>query len=132
MRDLLKRLNREMGITILISSHLLAEVEKLVTHVGLIHKGRLLFQGALDELFKQQALSSHIVFETNDREHAAEIIRNLSLDYQMQNEKIILPSLTKEMIARLNTHLVKEGISVHGITAGKSDLETAFMNLTSR
>jgi lantibiotic transport system ATP-binding protein len=49
MRELLKALNKR-GVTILISSHLLGEMEKLITHTGIIHKGKMLFQGTLDEL----------------------------------------------------------------------------------
>ena len=50
VRQLLQRLNREQGVTILLSSHLLHEMEKLVTHTGIINKGRLVYQGPLDEL----------------------------------------------------------------------------------
>ena len=50
IRELLQQLNREQGVTILLSSHLLSEMEKLVTHTGIIHKGRLLFQGSLEQL----------------------------------------------------------------------------------
>ena len=49
MRELLKQLNSQ-GVTILISSHLLGEMEKLITHAGIIHKGQLLYQGTLKEL----------------------------------------------------------------------------------
>jgi ABC-2 type transport system ATP-binding protein len=54
MRDLLVALNREEGTTILVSSHLLAEVERFVTHVGIVHGGRLLFQGTLDALRRER------------------------------------------------------------------------------
>jgi ABC-type multidrug transport system ATPase subunit len=50
MRSLFRTLNREHGVTILVSSHLLGEMEKLITHTGIIHKGRLLFQGPLETL----------------------------------------------------------------------------------
>ena len=50
MRTLFRMLNEQRGVTILISSHLLGEMEKLITHAGIIHKGRLLFQGPLDTL----------------------------------------------------------------------------------
>jgi lantibiotic transport system ATP-binding protein len=50
MRELLLSLNREKGTTILISSHLLSEINKLVTHAGVISKGRLVFQGTMEEL----------------------------------------------------------------------------------
>jgi len=49
MRELFRTLNSQ-GVTILLSSHLLAEMEKLITHAGIIHKGQLLFQGTLEEL----------------------------------------------------------------------------------
>lgn len=50
IRELLKRLNREKGITILLSSHLLSEIEKTATHTGIIHQGRMLYQGSLENL----------------------------------------------------------------------------------
>lgn len=50
MRDLLRSLNRGKGTTILISSHLLSEISKLVTHAGVINKGNLVFQGTMTEL----------------------------------------------------------------------------------
>jgi lantibiotic transport system ATP-binding protein len=55
MRDLLRRLNRETGVTVLVSSHLLSEAEKLVTHVGIIKRGALVFQGPLGELVDRAA-----------------------------------------------------------------------------
>ena len=50
MRELLRSLNREQGVTILISSHLLAEISRLVTHVGIISRGQLVFQGTMTQL----------------------------------------------------------------------------------
>ena len=50
LRALVKKLNKEHGMTILISSHLLSEVEKMVSHIGIIYKGKMLFQGSLPEL----------------------------------------------------------------------------------
>jgi lantibiotic transport system ATP-binding protein len=60
MRELLKALNKR-GVTILLSSHLLGEMEKLITHTGIIHKGQLLFQGTLVDL---KQTHSHIDLET--------------------------------------------------------------------
>src|SRR5690606_34687231 len=50
LRELIRKLNKVYGMTILISSHILAEVEKMVSHVGIISKGKMLFQGTIREL----------------------------------------------------------------------------------
>ena len=50
IRDLIKRLPEEYGIIVLISSHILSEIELMATHVGIINKGKLLFQGTMDDL----------------------------------------------------------------------------------
>lgn len=55
IRELLLQLNHEQGMTILISSHLLWEMQKLVTHTGIIHQGRLLYQGPLGDLAGESA-----------------------------------------------------------------------------
>jgi ABC-2 type transport system ATP-binding protein len=53
VRELLKHLHRQHGITILVSSHLLSEIEKLATHTGIIHKGRMVYQGTLQGLLSR-------------------------------------------------------------------------------
>jgi ABC-2 type transport system ATP-binding protein len=129
VRELLKKLNQEDGITILISSHLLAEIEKLVTHVGIINKGQLLFQGTLDDLKNKQQLSAFTVFETSDQERALKIMRDHNLSPQVENGKIILPSLDRETIATLNQQLVANNILVYEISIVKNDLESIFIDL---
>ncbi|MCE6991896.1 ABC transporter ATP-binding protein [Dyadobacter sp. CY323] len=62
IRELLKKINREQGISILVSSHLLSEIEKLVTHIGIINHGRLVFQGTLGELMHDQEQSLETIF----------------------------------------------------------------------
>src|SRR5688572_15703622 len=64
LRQLIKTLNKAYGMTILISSHLLAEVEKMVSHVGIIYKGEMLFQGTLTELHQMQQKGSKVFIKT--------------------------------------------------------------------
>ena len=129
VRELLKRLNQEDGITILISSHLLAEIEKLVTHVGIINKGQLLFQGTLDDLKNKQQLSASTVFETSDQEKTIKIMTDQSLSPVFENGKIILPFLGRETIATLNRQLVANDVLVYEISIVKNDLESIFIDL---
>lgn len=129
MRLLLKKLNEENGTTILISSHLLSEIEKLVTHVGIISKGSMVFQGTLNDLISKQQKSSRLILETNDLNRSAEIIRSFQLNGMIEDGKMILPVLSKETIARINRKLADNDIDVFEMSVIKKDLETIFMEL---
>lgn len=131
IRKLLKNLNREHGTTVLISSHLLSEIEKLVTHVGVIHKGSLLFQGTLDELTDKQRQTSRISFETSDDERARKIIGggDGGAISEIVSGKVSMPFIEKEKIARLNRRLVESGIEVYQINVVENDLEKIFFDL---
>lgn len=129
VRELLKNLNREKGMTVLISSHLLSEIEKLVTHVGIINKGQMVFQGTLDELRNKQQQSLSVVFETSDALMAIRIMADLHYAAHSENGKVLLPAITKEEIAVLNQRLVNNGVDVYGISLHKNDLESIFIDL---
>lgn len=130
MRELLKDLNKNEGITILISSHLLPEIEKLVTDIGIINKGKMLFEGTLTELMRRQQQASYLAFETNDNPQALRIIQLLNVEGQIEAEKLILPPLSRQTIAHINQALVAQGMDVYGIATIENDLESIFMNLT--
>jgi lantibiotic transport system ATP-binding protein len=129
IRELLKKLNQEQGISIIISSHLLPEIEKLVTHVGIINKGNLVFQGTLPELINKQQEVSSIIIETDDAVKALQILNEDGLVIRIENGKLVLPVISKEKIAAINRQFVNSGIDVYEITAVKNDLETIFMDL---
>jgi lantibiotic transport system ATP-binding protein len=130
MRELLKMLNREHGITILISSHLLPEIEKLVADIGIINNGKILFQGSLDELIQRQRQAATLVFETNNPTEALRMIQTQYHTASLLDGKIKLPNLDNTAIAQLNRQLITQGIDVHGIAMIENDLETIFMHLT--
>ncbi|MBS1951449.1 MAG: Efflux ABC transporter, ATP-binding protein [Cytophagales bacterium] len=129
VRELLKKLNREQRITILISSHLLSEIEKMVTHVGIVHKGSMLFQSTLEELKTRQLQSSSIELETSNAEAAVQIAKEFNIHPEIRHEKIVLPVVSKKIVARLNQQLVQQGIDVYAINIVKNDLETIFMDV---
>ena len=129
IRELLKNLANLDGITILISSHLLSEIEKLVTHIGIIHKGNLLFQGTLADLQGKQQQSSFIVFNTSDNQKASQIFEKNQVALLSGNGKISIPVIEKEKIARLNEQLVLNRIDVYEIQTVKNDLEQIFFDV---
>ena len=131
MRELLKRLNREHGTTILVSSHLLAEIDKLVTHLGIIHQGELIFQGTLDALKSKQQQTLHIVLEAGDPNAAMRMLLDDRMEAIYTDGCIHLPAMTKTEIAMMNRKLVSAGIEVYAIRPVKNDLESIFIDLVN-
>jgi len=129
VRELLTKLNQENGITIVISSHLLAEIEKLVTHIGVINKGKMVFQGTLDELKNKQKELLFIAFETNDNERAIRILSKENINPKIDGTKILIPSVSKNVIANIIQQFVNNNIEVYEVSLIKNDLEAIFMNL---
>jgi len=128
IRELLQSLNRNHGITILISSHLLFEIEKFVTHIGIINKGKLLFQGTLAELISKRQQNSYVVFETSNDSRAAQIISEFSPLAQIDS-RVAVPLLDKEKIALINQRLVQSDIDVYQISKIENDLERIFFDV---
>jgi len=132
IRDLLKKLNEEEGITVIISSHLLAEIEKLVTHAGIISKGNMVFQGKLKDLINKQYQSSRLVVATNNNEQAIAIAQSLEMNGNTVNGQITVPLPAADIIAAFNRLLVQNGIEVYEMSIHKKDLETIFIELINQ
>lgn len=129
IRELLKTINRQQGTTILISSHLLPEIEKLATHTGIIHKGEILFQGPLEELLEKKNQSTHVLLHTSHPDQSRQLLQQLNIAVQEDSGKLLIPAQQQENIAAINRQLVHAGISVYAIQPVQNNLETIFMNL---
>lgn len=129
IRSLLQKLNHEQGITILVSSHLLAEIEKLVSHVGVINKGQMMFQGTLEALKSKQQENLSVVFETNNNIQTMQIMRDNDLVPQVADGKVIIPAVSKNITAKIIQQLVNNGVEVYEAGIIKNDLEAIFMDL---
>jgi len=127
MRDLLIALNRDHGTTILVSSHLLSEIERLVTHAGIIRRGTMLFQGPFAELAEKRKAVTIIDTSDNDRAFAA--INEAGFEVRREQEKLLVPDSLPADISRINRLLVQMGIDVYQIAPGGNDLEKIFLDL---
>lgn len=130
MRELLKKLNKEFGTTVLVSSHILNEVERMASHVGIIHKGRILFQGTLPELQQMKTKQAALEIETNNNDRAVELLQQ-KFSVKRQHEKILIPYTGKEQAAAINKQLVQDGLDVCLLQPQQSDLEQLFIDITS-
>ncbi len=129
LRELIKKLNKEYNMTILISSHLLGEVEKMVSHLGIIYKGKMLFQGTLSELHKVQQNGSKLLINTSDNEAAMNLLREY--DPQMESDTISLLFHDQKQTAAIQRILTQNNIDVYLLQPKKNDLEQLFIDLTS-
>jgi len=128
IRNLLIELNRRDGCTIVVSSHLLAEVQRVATHVGVLGKGKLLFEGTLDDLRHRRQDVLSVRLSTSDNAAALRAIDG-DLDAQVVDGEIVLPALSGERIAALNRRLVERHVDVYEIRAVRNDLESIFLDL---
>lgn len=129
LRELIKRLNRDHGMTIVISSHLLAEVEKMVTHVGIILKGKMLFQGTLSDLHSFQQKGSRLLIRTSDNDRAFELLHERQP--QKMEGNLSIAFYDDQQIAAINHMLMQHGLDVYLLHPQKNDLEQLFIDLTS-
>ena len=128
MRRLLGELNREHGITILVSSHILSEIERTVTHVGIVHRGEMKFEGTLDALRATQP-GAHTVIETSNAERAAEVARSLGFASEIGVRGIEMAELTRDDVGRLVGALAAAGIAIYTVKTDERDLERIFFHM---
>lgn len=130
-RELIKTLNRERGKTILVSSHMLAEVEKMATHVGIINKGKLLFQGTLHDLQQLKSKQSSIEIEVSDAAKAKQVLNGHWPVKEVNGTKLMVDFESRERAALLNKTLVQQGVDVYQMALLQNDLENLFIQITS-
>ncbi|WP_026897656.1 ABC transporter ATP-binding protein [Daejeonella oryzae] len=128
IRQLLQKLSREEGKTVFVSSHLLAEVEKMATHVGIINHGKLLFQGSIAEL--QRANNSLISLQVNDTVSAANLLLRNGYQVDVEVDSICLPYSSHEEMGSINSLLISKGYTVYSLSQTRKNLEQLFMNIT--
>jgi ABC-2 type transport system ATP-binding protein len=121
------------GITVFVSSHLLAEVEQVSTHVGVMRLGKLVFQGELAAL--RRTAAPRIAVRTGDTATAAEVLAKLGLaDIVLVNtglaEDLVTAELGDAAPEKITAELVHAGVGVRGLTVEAPSLEDLFVGLT--
>ena len=130
MRALIAGMPDACGATVLISSHLLSELEQIVGQVGILNKGRLLFQGPLRDL--QRHSLGDIELRVLRPQKAAETLRQSGIRAEAGADGLFtLPPLRAELLAELVHTLADRGAGVVGISRRTKTLEEIFLSLTS-
>ena len=121
IRDLLRALNGE-GTTVFLSSHLLAEVEQLCTHVGVMDQGKLVLQSSFADLF---APTGRVYVTTPDADRAVAL-----LDGRVDERHGDRLLISHSDAAELNTRLVSQGLRVTEIGPERRSLEEVMLSVT--
>ena len=129
LRELIKKLNKVHGMTIVISSHLLGEVEKMVSHVGIILKGRMLFQGPLSALHSFQQKGARLLIKSSDNLIAHKLLQ----EYHPEaiGDVLSFPYESDNQVAAINRTLLNNNLDVYLLHPRANDLEQLFIDLTS-
>ncbi|WP_242145913.1 MULTISPECIES: ABC transporter ATP-binding protein [unclassified Bacillus cereus group] len=129
MRKLIKSLAQERNITIFISSHILSEVEQLVDHMGIIHKGKLLEETSLDSLRKLNR--KYLEFQVDDDNKASMLLEKQFhiFDYEVHDEGNIRVYSHFGQQGQINKMFVQNDIEVLKIMMSEDRLEDYFTKL---
>ncbi len=125
MRQTILRLQRELGLTILLSSHLLNEVEQLCTRIAVLQKGKKVFEGNVADV---KATRGKVALKTNNFAEAEKILRAQNLITATAEEKFITLAEGRST-AEIAQALVSAGLAVEGLWQHEQTVEDFYMNL---
>lgn len=124
LRDYLRQLTQEEGITVFVSSHLLSEMELMCDTVAIIQNGKLIDVRNLRAEAGSDALIE-VAFELNDADRAADLIQGATVQ-----GNVLVARVSREQIPDINAKLVSEGFQVYGIRNVTHTLEEQFLQVT--
>lgn len=130
IRKLIQRLHQQEGKTLLLSSHLLHEVELSCDYVGILHQGKLLYQGPIKELHQEQYTHLPVWIETDQPEKATHLLQQSSFQLESGGEKLFVHLQAKAQIAGLIDLLRANDISIFQIRQPDVNLEDLYLHFT--
>lgn len=129
IREIIRRLVTERGITVLLSSHLLDELSQVATHYGILHKGKLIRELSQEELAAETR--RYIELETTEAQAAVVVLGELGIkDYEVINRTEINIYERLDEVAAINRALVVANVDVMRIGTSRQKLEDYFLQLT--
>ena len=128
MRELICSLPARFGMTVLVSSHLLSEIDQMADHVGIIREGELVFQDTLETLHRHSR--HNLALRTGDNEGALKLLHQSRVPCAQEEDYILLPRLDDPDAAKLIRYLIGHGVDVLRLEERQKSLEDIFLELT--
>ncbi|MEK4426867.1 ABC transporter ATP-binding protein [Solibacillus sp. FSL K6-1523] len=129
IRNLIKRLPSEYGMTVVISSHLLSEIDQMATTVGIVSKGKMIFQDSIEAM--RMHAQPKVLFKVNKSEQAWRSLVANGIKAECKEGQIVLDECSDEKVAQICQILVQDGFSIYRIEEEKQSLEEIFLQMTA-
>ncbi len=130
MRELICTLPPRYGITVIVSSHLLSEIDQMADHVGIIRKGELIYQNTLESLHAHS--KEQIALRVNHTAIALDLLRQDGIEATVESGYLLLPMVEDAYVANLCRLLIAQNISLYRIEKREKSLEDIFLSLTGK
>lgn len=130
MRELIRSLPERFGMTVVVSSHLLSEIDQMADHVAVIREGELVFQDTLEALHGRSR--HHLALRTTNNAVARAILQESSVSCQEEDGYLILPILSDELAAQLTRLLAQRRLGIIRLEERQKSLEDIFLELTGK
>ena len=130
MRELICSLPERFGMTVMVSSHLLSEIDQMADHVAIIREGELVFQDTLEALHGRSR--HHLALRTTNNAVARAVLQEKSVPCQEEEGYLILPILPDEIAAQLTRLLAQRHLGVIRLEERQKSLEDIFLELTGK
>lgn len=127
MRNFLRMLSESKGITIMVSSHILSEVQQLADYVGIINRGSLVEEVEVQSIIDME--QSFLQIEVDKLQSALEVLNKMNLKHEIE-ANVIKVFCKKTMNGIINKNLVQKEISVSSLTSISQNLEERFLSVT--
>lgn len=127
IRSLIKRLPEEQGITVLVSSHLLSEIEQMAGTVGIIRQGRMVYQDTITNL--QQQAAGNLIMALSEPEAALSLAVRRGCGGTLAEGRLVLPRMSDARVALLIKELVENGHAVYRVEEHRQSLEEFFLQV---
>ena len=130
MRELIRTLPLEYGMTVVVSSHLLSEIDQMADHVGIISKGRLVYQDTLDSLHSHAR--QQLALRTDQTATVLSLLKQDGIEVEKEEDYLLFPMVNDSCTAHLCRRLIQQGVSLYRVEKREKSLEDIFLKLTGK
>lgn len=130
MRELICSLPKEYDMTVVVSSHLLSEIDQMADTVGIINHGELIFQDKLETLHERN--QHKLAIRTLDNMKVKNILRSHGINCEEDNEYILLPQTSDAFVIKCNQLFYENQIIIFRMEERQKSLEDIFLELTGK